>query len=169
MALQLIVAHQTAESPELIAHVHQVIAEDPGAEFVLLVPATPARELRTGETGRGQAIAGIRGGSAAALLRAAGAHVRRVEVGGRDPAAAAQAEIEAHSGEYAGVIVSTLPPGFSRWLRRDLPHQVASRVGLPVTHVVAHSSGGDPLAAGLEHGLSRTGALQEFLQETQWR
>ena len=67
------------------------------------------------------------------------------------------------------MIVVTLPPGFSRWLRRDLPHQVASRVGLPVRHVVAHSSGGEPIPAGLEHGLSRTGALQEFLQETQWR
>ena len=169
MALQLIVAHQTAESPELITHLREVIADDPTAEFVLLVPATPARELRTGETGRGQAIAGIRGGSAAALLRAAGAHVRRVEVGDRDPAEAARAEVEAHPGEYAGVIVVTLPPGFSRWLRRDLPHQVGSRVGLPVTHVVAHSSGGEPIPAGLEHGLSRTGALQEFLQETQWR
>ncbi len=169
MARQLIVAHQTAESPELIRHVHEVIAEDSEAEFVLLVPATPARELRTGETGPGQAIAGIRGGSAAALLRAAGAHVCRVAVGDRDPANAAGAEVESHPGEYSGVIVVTLPAGFSRWLRRDLPHQVASRVGLPVTHVVAHSSGDAPVPAGAEHGLSRTGALQEFLQETQPR
>ncbi len=169
MAVQLIVAHQTAESPELINHVREVIAADPEAEFVLLVPATPARELRTGETGRGQAIAGIRGGSAAALLRAAGVRVRRVAVGDRDPVTAAGAEVEAHPGEYAGVVVVTLPPGFSRWLRRDLPHQVESRVGLPVTHVVAHSAGGEPRPAGEEHPLSKSAAIQEFLQETQWR
>lgn len=169
MATQLILAHQTAESPELISHVRAVIAEAPETEFVLLVPATPTRELRTGETGRGQAIAGIRAGSAAALLRTAGARVSRVAVGDRDPATAAEAEIAARPGEYARVIVVTFPPGFSRWLGRDLPRQVERRAGLPVDHVVAHSAGDAPPPAGAEHPLSGSDALQEFLQDTQWR
>jgi hypothetical protein len=33
-------------------------------------------------------------------------------------------------------ILSTLPPGRSRWLRLDLPSRVRSAFGMPVTHVI---------------------------------
>jgi hypothetical protein len=39
------------------------------------------------------------------------------------------------------VIVSTLPPGLSRWLRRGLPQQVERLTGLPVTHVTDEKAG----------------------------
>jgi hypothetical protein len=46
--------------------------------------------------------------------------------------------------------VSTLAPGFSRWIRLDPARRVAHRFGLPVSHVVSHvispidySPGGD--------------------------
>ena len=36
------------------------------------------------------------------------------------------------------IVVSTLPPGLSRWIRQDIPHRLARRTDLPVRHVVAH-------------------------------
>ena len=35
------------------------------------------------------------------------------------------------------IIVSTLPPGVSRWLKLDLPNRLRHSFAIPVTHVVA--------------------------------
>jgi len=40
---------------------------------------------------------------------------------------------------------STLPPGPSRWLKRDLPHRLEERTGLRVIHVVGSA---EPVSAG---------------------
>ena len=45
MARYLIVAHQTATSPALVSRVRAMLAVEPGAEFVVLVPATPVEQL----------------------------------------------------------------------------------------------------------------------------
>lgn len=42
-------------------------------------------------------------------------------------------------GTYEEIIVSTLPPGISRWLKVDLPSRVANVTDLPVTTVVGDS------------------------------
>ena len=34
------------------------------------------------------------------------------------------------------MIISTLPPGLSRWIHQDLPHRLERRIALPVTHVI---------------------------------
>lgn len=41
MARYLVVAHRTAKSPELAAKLKELLAQDPEARFVLLVPAVP--------------------------------------------------------------------------------------------------------------------------------
>lgn len=165
----LIVAHQTAESRELVRHVRAIVRENPEQEFTLLVPATPAAELRTGEQGQGTTIAGMRAGSSAALLRATGARVTRVVVGSADPIEAVGQERAAGERVYTGILLATFPSGVSRWLRMDLPHRLADLTGLPVAHIVSPSVAEAPVAAGAEHPLSGGKALDEFLHDAQWR
>lgn len=43
--------------------------------------------------------------------------------------------------QFDEVILSTLPPGASRWLRTDLIHRVERAVDIPVTHVVGAADG----------------------------
>ena len=138
MALYLVVAHQTAASPELVAALADVAASDREAEFVLLVPATPARHLLTWVEGQGEGIARQSAASAGDALRQAGLTLRDSVVGHSDPLEAVRRELQGGGRAYARVFVSTLPPGISRWLRRDLPSQVR-KLGVPVDHVVSQT------------------------------
>ena len=139
MALYLVVAHQTAASPELVTRLKQLAKRDRHAELVLLVPSTPTGHLLTWVEGEGEAIARERAIGAAAQLREAGLTVRDTIVGPSDPLEAVSNELHASPSLYAAVIVSTLPQGLSRWLRRDLPSQVR-KLGVPVIHIVAQST-----------------------------
>jgi hypothetical protein len=59
------------------------------------------------------------------------------EVGDRNPIQAIGDVMRGRQGEHFDeIIVSTLPPGPSRWLRMDLPHRVEQMYRLPVKHVV---------------------------------
>jgi hypothetical protein len=53
-------------------------------------------------------------------------------IGDADPGAAIQDAINLHG--FDEVIISTLSPRFSRWLKLDLPSKI-SGMGLPVTTV----------------------------------
>jgi LmbE family N-acetylglucosaminyl deacetylase len=136
MARHLIVAHQTAGSPELVDRVRQLAERDPEAEFVLLVPATPTSHLLTWEEGEARQLAGLRAREASEALRAAGVEVVAARVGSHSPLEAVGDELRAEPG-YAGIVLSTFPPGLSRWLRVDLPNQLRRRYRVPVEHVVA--------------------------------
>jgi hypothetical protein len=136
MALYLVVAHQTAASPELIDALSGAVATDPEAEFVLLVPATPARHLLTWVEGQEEESARHTATSAASTLRRAGLTLRDTLVGQADPLEAVRDELLSSGRSYDQVFISTLPPGLSRWLRRDLPSQLR-RLGVPVVHVVS--------------------------------
>ena len=39
--------------------------------------------------------------------------------------------------DYEALVICTLPPGISRWLRMDLVHRVERKFGGRVIHVVA--------------------------------
>lgn len=45
MARYLVIAHETVTNPVLSERLQEIQEQDPGAEFTLLVPATPVRHL----------------------------------------------------------------------------------------------------------------------------
>jgi len=137
MSKYLIVAHQTALSPELQRKVSTLIAQDPAAEFGVLVPELPGVPLTwEGET---VDVAGQRADAAKEVLEEKlGARVFRTAVGASDPVQAIAEELRAYSG-YDTLVISTLPLGISRWLKLDLLHRAGRKFGLPVLHVVAEA------------------------------
>ena len=137
MATYLLVAYQTAQSPQLLAAAQELGRDDPSPGFVLLVPATPASELMVGEEGDSTEIARRRAESARAWLQDAGVRMVDARVGDPDPVQAIADELSGDR-HYAAVVVSTLPQGMSQWIRRDVVSQVRRRYpSLRVDHVVS--------------------------------
>jgi hypothetical protein len=136
MSRYLIVAHQTATSPELQGKVKALLAADSAAEFAVLVPAAPGANFSW--EGESVDVSEQRAEAARTLLEAAGARVVRAAVGPQDPFLAITDEVREHPG-YHAIVVCTLPPGISRWLSLDLPHRVQRKFRLPVHHVVAQA------------------------------
>jgi predicted RNase H-like HicB family nuclease len=133
----LIVTHQTALSPELQRKVSALVEEDPEAEFAVLVPESPGMTY----TWEGETVgaAAQRAEAAKALLEeTARARVVRTAVGVSEPLQAITDELRTHPG-YDSLIICTLPPGVSRWLKLHLVHRAGRKFGLPVIHVVAQA------------------------------
>ena len=61
MTSYLLVAHQTAHGEELLPAAKEPARQDPDAEFVLLVPATPVTSLLVREEGETADVARLRG------------------------------------------------------------------------------------------------------------
>ena len=129
----LVVANQTACGDELLAAIEARMRQGP-CRFTLLVPATPAAEHATWTEGSAKALARRRMAEALARFEGVGASASGV-IGDAHPVRAIDdALIDAPHDE---IILSTLPPGVSRWLRLDLPHRVEQRFALPVTTVIS--------------------------------
>lgn len=141
MSHYLIVSYQTAGGQPLRDVIHDVTQEDPEATFRLLVPATRTQHLFTWTEGESNSVAQERAEAAAARLTDSGVPLVGVTVGDADPFVAVTNELSAHP-DCGAIIVSTFPPGVSRWLRLDLPTRLEKRTGLPVTHVVVEPEGG---------------------------
>lgn len=138
MARYLVVAHRTAKSPELAAKLKELLAQDPEARFVLLVPAVPPpgwvyEENEVRRRAEEEAAAAKRAPRGPGHPRGGG------QGGGHLPLLAIEEELLAHPGAYQAIVLSTLPPGPSRWLRLDV-HTQAERFGLPVIHVIAQAA-----------------------------
>jgi hypothetical protein len=148
MARHLVVANQTANSPEFLERLKEVTRE--GDSIVLLVPATPAHYLLTWHE-RGKHDAQEVANGAKSRLRASGLQLEDAIVGDADPMRAIATELESSSKQYDRIVISTLPQGISRWLRQGLPRQVERRFDVPVTHMVVHRT---PKMAGVPAGAS---------------
>jgi hypothetical protein len=143
----LIVANQTLTSASLRAEIR---ARDHlgGYQFHLVVPAT---HLRAGIIWtEGQAIALARSALDQTLrdLHHDGIDATG-EIGDDNPILAVSDALNQHS--FDEIIVSTLPPGISRWLKQDLPHRLARRFRLPVTHSKAGTQPGNSQPTPFEH------------------
>ena len=140
MARYLIVAHQTAASPELVERVQVLAAADPTAEFALLVPATPINHLlHNWDEVEVKEIAKRQAKACMAALATIGVTLVSIRIGDQDPMLAVEDELREYP-DYTGIVLSTFPAGRSRWLRADLPTKLSRRFPIPVEHVVATSA-----------------------------
>lgn len=153
MRRYLVVANQTLGGQRLLDLVAERQAE--GAQFHILVPATPTVDdiFATGAM-----YGGVLGAEGLALpmdpedhrtaherseerLKAALERFGRLgidasgEVGDADPLTAIETVLEQR--EIDEVILSTLPPGISRWLKMDLVCRASRRFDVQITHVYA--------------------------------
>ena len=141
----LVVANQTLASPGLYGLIAEKVASGP-SEFHVLVPATATRTIYHDPTAvldqhlaevaiEDRRVAQAEGRLAA--FREVFAHLGPKltgEVGIGDPVAAARRVMERST--FDEIIVSTLPPGMSRWLRLDLATRLERALKLPVTSLV---------------------------------
>jgi hypothetical protein len=149
----LVVANQTLGGPELMDVIRERMARGP-AEFWVLAPATPTTQL-IGDFGalsgafpvdpsvlptaadiRDEGVAVAKSNPAAEFARLAevGA-VTDGAVGDPNPMVAIEQAV-AHR-QFDEIILSTLPPGISRWLALDLPHRVRRKIDVPLTVITA--------------------------------
>ena len=143
MATYLLVAHQTAQSPELLDAARQLRQEDASAAFMVLVPRTPVGNLLVWEEGETAEVAERHAAGARARLQEHGMTVLDAKTGDQDPVTAIGDELRNGGRRYAAIVLSTLPPGASRWLSMDVISR--SRRTFPrhrVFHVVSESRPG---------------------------
>ena len=145
MGVYLLVAHQTAESDELLAAAQDLRRDDPAAQFVMLVPATPVGHLLAWEEGETRELARRAADSARAKLQKGGLDVVDAVVGDPDPVQAIGDHFREGRRRYGAIVLSTLPQGVSRWLRMDVPSRV--RRHYPALHVIHVESQLPPGAA----------------------
>ena len=139
MTRYLILANQTAASPELTAVIKEIVANNAEAEFALLVPATPVEDLLDWQEGDAETIATRTAQAAKDHLERVGAKVARTEVGDPSPIKAIENVLEHQQTKYDEIIISTLPLQRSRWVALDQPRRIERRFNIPVRHVVGHS------------------------------
>jgi hypothetical protein len=130
----LLVANRTAATEGLCDAVRTRVQRGP-AVFHLVVPANPhgLHKLVDPQDGDDGDAAGALSEALPRLGEAAGASVTG-HVGDHEPLMAIQDALSAAA--YDEIVISTLPPRISRWLRLDLVSK-AQDLGLPVVHVEA--------------------------------
>jgi hypothetical protein len=129
----LIVANLTLCGPGLLREVEDRTAQGP-CRFHVLVPAShaPMQGVWTEDEARVEAEERL--ASLTETLTSQGAEV----TGQIGDIRAIDATLDAlREEDYDEVIISTLPPNASRWLRLDLVSRLQRAVDVPVTHVIS--------------------------------
>jgi nucleotide-binding universal stress UspA family protein len=132
MRRYLVVANQTLGGEHLTEMVKELLAKGP-ARFHVLVPATVPKDHALYTEGESEALARRRLDDALARFRQMGAEADG-EVGDASPLEAIADVLRDQ--EFDEIVLSTLPPGASRWLKQDLLHRVERSFELPVIHIV---------------------------------
>jgi CBS domain-containing protein len=120
----LVVGNRSLGGAALMAELAGRVAQEDQIRFHVVVPLaaggdlTAAREMLEMQLGLIEEL-GVTGTG---------------EVGVADPLAAIEAALAREPA--AGIILSTLPPGASRWLRSNVPSGLARRISVP--HVIVH-------------------------------
>jgi hypothetical protein len=149
----LVVANQTLGGQKLLDAIRDRMARGP-AEFWVLAPATPTTHLVTDFGALSGAFpvdptvlptaADIRDEGIAVAKSNLDAELARLQeigavadgtVGDPNPLVAIEKAV-AHR-QFDEIILSTLPPGISRWLALDLPHRVRRKTNIPLTVITA--------------------------------
>ena len=134
MRASLIVANQSLASSTLADAVAERLAAGP-VRFHIVVPATPVSHGLTWD--EGEAVSGRPGAASTRPSSACGTSARprpgRSAARTRSPRPA----MPSAPATFDEVILSTLPPGISRWLGQDVPTRLRNAVTIPVTVVVS--------------------------------
>lgn len=131
MRSYLIVGNQTLDSPELAEAIRVRVASGP-CVFHIVVPATPVQKGLTWDEDEARIAAQDRLTAAISRLAELDAKVTG-EIGHRDPVEATEDALRGR--QVDEVILSTLPPGISRWLGQDVPTRLKGSVLVPVSVV----------------------------------
>ena len=131
MRRYLVVANQTLAGAQLLSALRDLHGHGP-CSFHVVVPATPPRDHSWTE-GEARHAARERLESALARLAAEGFEVTG-EVGDEHPTEAVK-DVLLREPRFDAIVVSTLPAGRSRWLKRDLPRRLEAETGVRVIHV----------------------------------
>ncbi len=135
MSTYLVVANQTLPSPVLRQAVVDRLSEG-SVNFYVVVPATPLGKGFTWDEEEARRQAGERLAVFLDGLRELGAEGSG-EVGDRDPVQAVRDALRERTVDE--IILSTLPPGISRWLGQDVPSRLRGAVPVPVSVVYEES------------------------------
>jgi hypothetical protein len=132
MRRYLVVANQTLLGDPLLGKVAECLGAGP-CQFHIVVPASHAPGPTWQTESRDRAFAAKRLHEGLERFRALGADVVGEVGDGRPMDAIRNAML--HAPPFDEIILSTLSPGLSRWLRADLPHRIHRTFLLPISTV----------------------------------
>jgi hypothetical protein len=130
----LVVANQTAAGKELLDEIaNRCRGRDCGVMLVSPAMVGSRAEHWASDVDKGMDLARERMAGSVAALRRVGIEVR-ADVGDPDPNMAIEDALRVFPADE--IVISTLPPGESRWLEHDVVERTRHEVDLPMTHVI---------------------------------